>query len=295
MREFSDRVRASLARGATQLCTCWRIIRRDGVTMGFTDHDRDIVSQGVTYAAASGLEGAAFETVQGFAVGGSEAAGGLSAAGLAEDDLANGLYDGARVEIWRIDWSAPENAVLLDVAEIGEVTRGERAFRAELRTLAHALDQERGRLYRAQCDADLGDVRCGFVFEGEPFVVERAALENCSAYMLRVNLGAEAAGWREGGRVVALSGKLAGASAAIRSHRREGDAHALVLWTPFSRAPAVGDRLRVYAGCDKRLETCRDKFSNLVNFRGFPHMPGNDHVIGYGLRGAGMDGGSLFK
>jgi len=136
MREFSDRVRASLARGATQLCTCWRIIRRDGVTMGFTDHDRDIVSQGVTYAAASGLEGAAFETVQGFAVGGSEAAGALSAVGLSEDDLANGLYDGARVEIRRVDWSAPDLAVLLDVAESAPSARN--CARSPMRSIRSA-------------------------------------------------------------------------------------------------------------------------------------------------------------
>jgi uncharacterized phage protein (TIGR02218 family) len=295
MRDLSDSVRASLTRGETSLCTCWRIVRRDGVTMGFTDHDRDLTVAGVLHVAGSGLEGGAFETTLGLAVGGAEASGALSAAALTEEDLANGLYDGAQVEIRRVDWSAPDNAVLIDVAAIGEVKRGARAFTAELRTLAHELDQERGRLYRAQCDADLGDARCGFAFKSEPFVMERSALENCSAYTLRVALGDEGAGWREGGRVVILSGRGAGASAAVRAHRVEGAVHALTLWTPLARSPAAGDRLRVYAGCDKRFETCRDKFSNMANFRGFPHMPGNDHVIGYGLRGAGMDGGSLFK
>jgi uncharacterized phage protein (TIGR02218 family) len=295
MRELSDGMRAALTRAETTLCTCWRIVRRDGASLGFTDHDRDLTVEGVLYAAGSGLEGGAFETALGLAVGGAEASGALSAAALTEDDLANGLYDGARVEIRRVDWSAPANSVLLDVATIGEVRRGERAFVAELRTLAHALDQERGRLYRAQCDADLGDARCGFVFAGEPFVAERAALENCSVYTLRVGLGVVNTGFYEGGRVVVLTGRSAGASAAIRSHRVEAGAHALGLWTPLARPPVAGDRLRVYAGCDKRFETCRDKFANMANFRGFPHMPGNDHVIGYGLRGAGMDGGSLFK
>lgn len=31
--------------------------------------------------------------------------------------------------------------------------------------------------------------------------------------------------------------------------------------------------------CDKRFSTCRDVFANAQNFRGFPHMPGNDAVI----------------
>jgi uncharacterized phage protein (TIGR02218 family) len=59
---------------------------------------------------------------------------------------------------------------------------------------------------------------------------------------------------------------------------------------------AVGDAFQVVAGCDKRFETCRTKFANHLNFRGFPHMPGNDFVVRLPRQGnAGMDGGSLFR
>jgi uncharacterized phage protein (TIGR02218 family) len=54
---------------------------------------------------------------------------------------------------------------------------------------------------------------------------------------------------------------------------------------------ANGDLFVVTAGCDKRFETCRSKFSNTVNFRGFPHLPGNDFVAGYAVSGEpGHDG-----
>jgi len=50
----------------------------------------------------------------------------------------------------------------------------------------------------------------------------------------------------------------------------------------------------VTAGCDKRFDTCRNRFNNAVNFRGFPHIPGNDFVIRYAVEGEpGNDGGSL--
>lgn len=41
----------------------------------------------------------------------------------------------------------------------------------------------------------------------------------------------------------------------------------------------VGDKLIIYAGCDKKLATCRDKFANAINFRGFPYLPGQHELV----------------
>lgn len=185
MREISPQLLASIASGATTFCSCWRLTRRDGIVLGFTDHDRDISFEGAVFAAMSGLESSAFESSAGLSVGGAEVSGALSAQALSEADLSNGLFDGARVEVFRVDWSAPDNKVLLEAGVIGEVRRSEHAFTAELRSLAHELDQERGRLYQAGCDADVGDARCGFAFAIEPFVFETQVLPDqmiCSLF-----------------------------------------------------------------------------------------------------------------
>ena len=58
-------------------------------------------------------------------------------------------------------------------------------------------------------------------------------------------------------------------------------------------APAQGDMVRIEAGCDRRAETCRLKFNNFLNFRGFPHIPGEDWVMSYPVSSARNDGGSL--
>ena len=42
---------------------------------------------------------------------------------------------------------------------------------------------------------------------------------------------------------------------------------------------AIGDTYTITAGCDKLLATCKTKFSNVVNFRGFPNVPGQDTLI----------------
>jgi uncharacterized phage protein (TIGR02218 family) len=295
MRNLSPHMQAALSRGATTLCTCWRLTRSDGIITGFTDHDCDIAFDGGNYTAMSGLVSTAFESSAGLAIGGAEVSGALSAQSLSESDLYNGLFDNARVDIFRVDWSAPENHVLLETGVIGEVRRSEHAFTAELRSLAHELDQERGRLYHAGCDADLGDMRCRFSSAAEPFVIERVVLSGSDAASLKMALGDLQDGWLDGGSVEILSGRNAGARVSVRAHRRGADAHVINLWTRLASAVATGDRVRVHAGCDKSFETCRVKFSNSVNFRGFPHMPGNDHLMSYGKRGVGMDGGSLLR
>ena len=161
MRTIPPNLAAHLTDGATTLCHCWRLIRRDGTAFGFTDHDRDLVFGGTTYAARSGLEAAEASAELGFAVGGGEVAGALVSAGITEDDIASGLYDDASVETWLVNWSNVEERVLLDIGSIGEIKRADGSFVAEVRGLMHRFDEERGRLFRATCSADLGDERCG--------------------------------------------------------------------------------------------------------------------------------------
>ena len=108
MRTLPDALAAGLASGVTTLARCWRLARRDGLVRGFTDHDGDLAFGGTVYAAAAGLEAGDSETQLGFAVGGGEVSGALVAAGLAEEDLAAGRWDGAAVEVWLVDWQDVE-------------------------------------------------------------------------------------------------------------------------------------------------------------------------------------------
>ena len=108
MRSIPQNLAAHLDGGATTLCHCWRLIRRDGASFGFTDHDRDLAFGGIVYAARTGLEAAEATAELGFAVGGGEVSGALMSAGLTEDDIAAGLYDDASVETWLVNWASPE-------------------------------------------------------------------------------------------------------------------------------------------------------------------------------------------
>ena len=290
MRNLSSGFRARLDAGVTTLCACWRIIKQDGAIQGFTDHDRDIAFDGVTYSVMSGLDGSSFESELGFSVGGAEVSGALSSASIEESDLLNGVWDGARVELWRVDWREPAHRILQHVAIVGEVRRSGAAFVAELRSLSHALDQQNGRIYGANCDADLGDARCGFLLATAPFSVNLLVVEATRAQVTAM-LPTTTPGFYTGGTIQFLSGLQVGAHAHIKDHAD----NMLKLWTPLAQAPMTGDSFKLTAGCDKTLATCQAKFENITNFRGFPHLPGNDEVFSYAGRSTRLDGGSMFR
>lgn len=160
MRTLPPELAAHLAGEATTTCHCWRVTRSDGLVLGFTDHDHDLRFAGTTFLAASGFSGGEVEAATGLAASTDTVAGGFSSEVITEEDLAGGLYDGARVERYLVNWDRPEQHMLLDVREVGEVTRSGAAFTAELRSLAHRLAQPQGRVYNRRCDAQFGDGRC---------------------------------------------------------------------------------------------------------------------------------------
>ncbi|MFO1149274.1 MAG: DUF2163 domain-containing protein [Alsobacter sp.] len=297
MRDIDPVLAERLAGGVTSFARCWLLTRSDGATLGFTEHDRALVVNGVTCTVTAGMEPADTESQLGFAVGGGEVAGVLAAPSLTEQDLSAGRYDDAQVETWLVDWEDPARKVLLDRGTLGDVRRAGSAFVAELRGVAHRLDQQTERLFEAHCSADLGDRRCGVDLGSRGMVYDAVVGATDGRLVLRLPaLQGLAEGSLVGGRLSVRTGDNAGYAVEVRSHRRASDAAELGLWHPTPMTLRAGDGVRVTPGCDKRFETCRDRFGNVVNFRGFPHMPGNDYVMQSARDGsAGMDGGSLFR
>ncbi|HWU62280.1 MAG TPA: DUF2163 domain-containing protein [Ensifer sp.] len=289
MRVLPAALKAHIETGATTLCRCWRVTRRDGTVLGFTEHDADLTADGTRFLAASGFSASEAETALGLAAPNGEVAGAFSSETIAAADLERGLFDGARVEILLVNWADPEQVLLENVRDIGEVTRTDNSFRAELRGLAARLDQPTGRVYGRRCDARLGDARCrldladykatGAVVAADPL---QASVSGLSGF---------ASGWFAFGVLTFTSGTLAGRSVDIVGHRA-GDPARIAFWLPLPESPSAGDTFDVVAGCDKAFATCRQKFGNSLNFQGFPHMPGADFAYSY-VSGATTHDGSL--
>lgn len=161
MRDIPEEMAARIESGAATLCHVWRLTRRDGMVMGFTDHDRDLTIDGVVCRAASGWLAGAGESALGPSAGTFVASGGLDDAAIAEADIRAGLYDGARVELWRVDWGEPTLAVRLWTATLTRLRREGETFVAEMEGPLAVLERVVGRTYGRNCDAMLGDGRCG--------------------------------------------------------------------------------------------------------------------------------------
>jgi uncharacterized phage protein (TIGR02218 family) len=290
MRQFGEDFAVHIASGATTLCWCWRILRTDGVALGFTDHDEALVFGGTEFAPAHGLDGG--ETVQklGAQTETAEVLGVLYSDAISEDDIALGRYDGARVESWRVNWRDVGQRELIRVDTIGEITREDGVFRAELRSGQHAMNVPRGRIYQHMCDARLGDGQCGKNIETGAFRATAVVTAISGATSVAVSgLDGFDAGWFRHGVGRWVSGRRVGIEETIVRH----DGATLGFDRPVSDWVEIGDTLTVYAGCDKRFSTCGAKFGNAVNFQGFPHIPGNDFVLRYPGTEDRLDGGRI--
>ncbi len=285
---------ARLNGGSTQFAHAWIMKRRDGFVLGFTDHDGDLVVEGVQCVAATGLGTKDMTSELGLAASGGEIMGALQAASLSEEDIVAGIYDGAEIRFFLCDCEAPNETLLLDVATIGEIKRDEMAFVAELRGAAHRLSEEVGRLYQQRCDADFGDARCKIDLGRS----DLAATGRIEAVIVpgryRVSgLKAYAAGVFSNGTITFVM--RAGRRFQVRLHAVMGSSTILDLWLSPEDI-AVGDHFTIVMGCDKSFQACSQNFGNALNFRGFPHMPGNEIVLTIVQDGEpGYDGGSLFN
>jgi uncharacterized phage protein (TIGR02218 family) len=288
MRTLPSGLGAHLTGSVTTLARCYIVRRVDGVTLGFTDHDRPLTVDGVLCEPDTGLSSSEAVAEAGFAVGGLEVMGALSSSTLTERDLTLGRYDDATVDTYLVNWTTPSEVLHERRARIGDVTRRDGVFRAELRSLLADYDAPRGRLIRATCDARFGDQRCGKSLTGVRHNGPVLSISDLRVLRIGVTL---AGGLLRKGELKFNGGPLAGTVHSIRDHERNGSTAIITLAEPLSLEPSIGVTVQLTQGCDKTYETCRDRYENQLNFRGFPSIPGNDFVYSHPTRRGGENTG----
>ncbi len=249
----------------------WRLERADGVTLGFTSHDRDIWIDGLLYSARPGMEPSSIVENMGFESGGLDVRGALTSDAIRQDDLLAGRWNGARLEIFLFDWaSVDDGRQSLAIGELGTVSFSGDAFEAELIGVAKRLDRPAVPATSPGCRAVFCDKACGLNRERFRHVATVIAASGCTMTLSGAPpVGADAL---EYGQMRWLDGPNCGLIEEILSH----DAENVRLANPPSFMVTDNARVELVEGCDKRLETCSARFANALNFRGEPHLPGND-------------------
>ncbi|MEM0899601.1 MAG: DUF2163 domain-containing protein [Pseudomonadota bacterium] len=292
MRKVSDAMKTSLKKSPSTLCNCWIVVRTDGEVLGFTEHDRELIVAGEVCEPSTGFNASTTEESSGLAGDSSDVLGALSSDRIAERDLLNGFYDGARIERYLVDWAEADTSMLLSRAILGEVTIENGSFSAELRSVSSLLDRSTTRYFSRMCDANLGDERCGvdmsvagrrasatIVAHGAHHididVVTRRPILDFNPGRLKLDDGSD-----RRFQIASLQ--------EIKPGRWRIEVHARV-----GKSIPAGANCSVEIGCDKLFSTCCNTFNNAAAFRGFPHIPGSNKALGYPEEDGVFDGGPL--
>lgn len=257
----------------TTVTLCWRIERRDGVTIGLTAHDRDLLIDGLLYRAAPGMTPSAVERTVSLEADSMDVHGMLASDAIAEADLLAGRWDGARVALFATDWTAPGAQVPLGDGTIGAIETRDGAITAELRGRTTAFDAPAAEATSPDCRAQLGDARCRVAMAGRRRFSRVLSVEDAVVRLDRTEPLANAYG---GGRLRWFGGANSGLEDAIAV----SDGDRVTLRRP-PRFEGAGALVELSEGCDGRLETCASRFGNAVNFRGEPFLPGTDLLTRY--------------
>lgn len=249
----------------------WRLERRDGVAIGLTGHDRDLLRAGLTYRAAPGMVPSAIELTDGLEPGSMDVEGALTSDAIRAADLDAGLWDNARAEIAITDWSMPDGEVqLLASGELGAIERRGEAFTAAMEGLKRHLAQPVAPRTSPACRARFCGPGCGL--GSARFTLEAVVVSADGENTQFAGIDAARAEDFRYGALRWLSGLNTGLGANVIDVSNAS----LVLSGAFRETLQPGDRARLIEGCDRSLATCAGRFGNAINFRGEPHLPGND-------------------
>lgn len=282
MRHMPEALQEHIRGEVTTLCRCWIIETVDDRKLGFTDHDEDLELLGVVCERNAGLEASGAEEQLGLNVNTTDVEGALQSERIEAADIELGLYDNARITSYFVNWSEPSQFFIERVSLVGEITQEDGLFRMEMRGLTSVLDQTKGRHFVNRCQADLGDNRCRANLESSDHSSEATVAKAVSQDLIEVDgLQDFVTSWFTTGSLTWLDGANVGRTVAISSHSLSGNTTTILLWQAMPFAIEANDRFAISAGCDKSFETCKAKFSNSLNFQGFPHVPGNKFALAF--------------
>ena len=229
---------AHLATGATTLCWCWRLTRRDGIRFGFTDHDRDVVFDGTTFEGGGGFTASEIKDAVGLGVDNLEVTSAITSERLAEPDLAAGIYDDARVEIFRVNWQDAAQRVLVRTGSLGEVKRAGRGFAAEVRGSRITSSRPRGGCSSSRATPTSATRAAGSIWRRCPSAGRELSSRSPTRAGSRRTGSARSPRVGSRGALTFTSGAAAGQKIEVKQHTSAAGVVAFELWLP-AREPLV--------------------------------------------------------
>ncbi len=275
MIKLSPSLSALVANKVHRFALLWRITRVDGAIFRFTNHNTTINYAGHDYVPASGFSATAREKNDGLKDRNYESVGAITSDAITFEDLRAGKFREAKVEEMVIDWKLPwADPFETQVSYIVSANFTGEVWNVQLEGVTHRLKQTVGRVYSRMCDVKaFGDNRCN-VSGGESaftYTAQTVTGVNVPRKDFQTSVTGYATNNFKHGYLRFTSGLNDNVTMEINKSFGSGR---IVLWIPMAFDVAIGDTFNIVVGCDRLLATCRDKFANAANFKGFPFIPG---------------------
>lgn len=273
----------------TTVSMCWKVERKDGVILGFTDHDKPLTIDSVVYEAVNSFSASAIIDQLGLSVSNLEAMGALSSDAITDQDLRDGRYDGANVTIFLVNAADVTQNVIIKRGTLGQIMSGDLSYQAELRGLAQAFAQHIGSLSAPKCRSPFGDTSkglsggCRFTLPA-PITGTVSAITSRKVFTISAAggpfafgaKGSTAMGYFAFGTCTFTSGANSGIAREIQDSSTTPEITTIL---PFPEDIQIGDAVSLQIGCDHTVQTCKVNYNNLVNFRGEPYVSGTDQAL----------------
>jgi len=300
MKSISSQLATHLQQDSTTLSRLWKITRKDGTILLFTDHDQDITygtlgggysPPPAIYKAMHGFTSTATAKKADNSPDNMEVVGFLDSTAITEADIRAHLYDFCDIELRVVNWAdLTQGDLKLIKGTLGNVKMVNGQFQAEIRGLNQFLTTMLGGTYGPVCRADLFDAgpdtgnhyrcqlnRSDYVQTGSVTVSYGPTnIVPPTNSLLRISPHFSAipapATWFNDGIIKFTSGVLNGYQFEIQNW--DGATLTLFAGVPMPFQPSPGDTYEIEPGCNKLRSDCRDKFVNIINFQGEPDMPG---------------------
>lgn len=278
MRTISSALQTHLEGELTTLAMCWKIQRRDAVVKAYTDHDEAIVYDGVTYTPLESGRPSPYRQNASLTPASLDLEMAFASATGTDAELRAGLYDHAEAWTFLINWADTSMGIVkLARGRLGEVEIRDNQARIEFRSLTQLLVTSIGRIYTPECDATLGDARCKVTIASYTKAGTVNVVTSNKVFTISGAASGQVEGYYAYGKITFSSGLNSGISMQVESYVAATNLVTLLEPMPFT--VANGNAFTLVAGCDRRFETCKGRFSNKDNYRGFPHIPGLDKAL----------------
>jgi uncharacterized phage protein (TIGR02218 family) len=268
-----------IAGQALTLCACWRFLRADAVVRAFTDHDTPLVYGAYTYQPIAAGNLSNISQSNKLSVDNQDIEQPFETGFFTEAELRAGIWDGAEYWVFLVNWEdLGMGDIKLSHGWLGQSEIGDYSAKIEMRSLTQRLAIPVGRVMTPECSANLGDARCKVSLAGYTHAGTVSSVVTARRVVAITGAAAgKTAGYYDYGKITWTSGANAGLSMAVKSYDYSTNYVTLLESMPYDIT--AGDAFSLQAGCDRRLATCRDRFNNVLNFRGWPHIPGTDKPL----------------